>query len=83
MLKNRSSKRPEFSKCKNCGAVAVVMGGQNPKMYLVDAGVCIACVAEIVGRYSAEGSYKRLTPESAERKTKKRYRKRPKTKTPE
>ena len=73
-----SNKQPEFSKCERCGAVAVVMGGPNPKMYLVDKGVCISCVADIVGRYSAEASYKRLSTET-EKKSRRRGRRKPRS----
>ena len=67
---------PEFSRCTQCGAVAVVMGGQNPKMYLVANGVCISCVADVVGRYSAEASYKRFTTDQDKKKIRSRKRKR-------
>ena len=74
MAKNKFRKVPEYSSCQ-CGAVAVVMGGENPKCYLVDKGVCIRCVADIVGRYSAEASYKRLTGDKLRKpRGKKNYR---------
>ena len=79
MPKPKSRKSPEFSKCEKCDAVAVVMGGDNPKLYLVDKGICISCVAEVVGRYSAEVSYKRITAEGTKKKLRRRKPKAKKT----